>query len=50
MRDADAPPACLVQLGSKVKRPPSAPKFKQFIDKHRGVFKYDKNNDTVALA
>jgi hypothetical protein len=43
-------PIKLAALGSKVKRPPSAPKFKQFIDKHRGVFKYDKNNDTVALA
>lgn len=39
-----------LQLGSKVKRPPSVPKFKQFIDKHRDVFKYDKGNDAVALA
>ena len=40
----------LLQLGTKVKRPASAPKIKHVIESHGQVFKYNKDTDQVSLA
>ncbi|KAI3436887.1 hypothetical protein D9Q98_006295 [Chlorella vulgaris] len=42
-------PLKLATLGTRVKRPPSLPKIKSFMEKHSAVFAYSKENDTVAL-
>ncbi|PSC67465.1 hypothetical protein C2E20_8858 [Micractinium conductrix] len=43
-------PLKLAALGSKVKRPAGVPKVKHFLDKHPGVFKYNKDTDEVSLS